>query len=97
MRTPDKRLARRAYAPARMLVDPEKSDDYAQHKVLAVQAKHQENPLIHHVVITTEKTYSSIEPGIVPPIETTLKAMHETSPTDCSAYCSGGRGTTRAD
>ena len=33
-----------------------------------------------------EKTYSSIGPGVVPSLETTLKAMHGTSPTDCPTY-----------
>ena len=37
-------------------------------------------------MITIEKTYSSIGPGVVPPLETTLKALQETSPTDCPAY-----------
>ena len=35
---------------------------------------------------TIEKTYSSVEPGIVPPLETTLKGMHETPSTDCPNY-----------
>ena len=42
--------------------------------------------LVHHVVITVEKTYSSIGRGVVTPLETTLKAMHETSPTSCPTY-----------
>ena len=37
-------------------------------------------------MITVEKTYSSIKPGVIPPLETTLKAMHETSHTDCPNY-----------
>ena len=50
VRTPDKRLARGADALVPNLVSPETSDDYSQHEALAVQAKHQEIPLVHHVV-----------------------------------------------
>ena len=81
-RTPDKRLARGTGA-AQDVVDRETSDDYPQHRILAIQAKHQETPSVHQIVITRQKTYSSIGPGVVPPLETTLEAMHKTSPTDC--------------
>ena len=41
-RTRNKRLAWGADAPVPDLVDKETLDDYPQHKVLAIQAKHQE-------------------------------------------------------
>ena len=37
-------------------------------------------------MITVEKIYSIVEPGVVPPLEAILKAMHETSPTDCTNF-----------
>ena len=86
VRTPVKRLARGTDAPVPKLIIPETSDNYSQHELLTIQAKHQETPLVHHVVTTIEKTYSNVEPRILPPLDTTLKGMHETSPTDCPTY-----------
>ena len=85
MRSPGKRLARRADAPFQYL-DDMNALDHPQQDVLSIHAKNQDVPLVHNVVITVKKTYSSLEPGVVRPLETTLKAMHETSPTDCPHY-----------
>ena len=57
-----------------------------QHTIRNIQAKDQEIPQVYHVVITVEKSYSSIGPGVVPPLETTLKDMQETSPSDFPTY-----------
>ena len=51
-----------------------------------IQAEDQDIPRVHHIVITIEKTYSSVGPGVIPPMETTLKAMQGTSPSDCPTY-----------
>ena len=83
VRTPDQRLARGVDAPAHGSVDTETSEDHLQHTIRSIQAKDKDVPQVHHVVITIEKTYSSIGPGVVPPLETTLKAMQGTSPSDC--------------
>ena len=84
----DNRLARGAAIPAREL-SIARAPKHPQHEVLAVQAQRRElePPLsVQHVIITVEKTYASEEPGVVPPLEVTLKAMHETTPSDCSNY-----------
>ena len=73
VRTPGKQLARGADPPAHDFADAETSEDHLQRTVRAIQAAGQSVPLVHHVVITIEKTYSSIEPVIVPPLETTLR------------------------
>ena len=39
--------------------------------------------MIHQIVISVEKTYTSVEPEAVAPLEITLKAMQNTSPSDC--------------
>ena len=85
-RPPDKRLARGVDAPATDSADTEAIEDHMQHTIRSIQAKDQDIPQVHHIVITTEKTYSSIGPGVVPPLETTLKAMQETSSSDCPTY-----------
>ena len=85
-RPPDKRLARGVDAPATDSADTETIEDHMQHTIRSIQAKDQDIPQVHHIVITTEKTYSSIGPGVVPPLETTLKAMQETSSSDCPTY-----------
>ena len=85
-RPPDKRLARGVDAPATDSADTEAIEDHMQHTIRSIQAKDQDIPQVHHIVITTEKTYSSIGPGAVPPLETTLKAMQETSSSDCPTY-----------
>ena len=85
-RPPDKRLARGVDAPATDSADTKAIEDHMQHTIRSIQAKDQDIPQVHHIVITTEKTYSSIGPGVVPPLETTLKAMQETSSSDCPTY-----------
>ena len=62
------------------------SEDHLQHTIRSIQAKDQDVPQVYHVVITIEETYSSIGPVVVPPLETTLKAMQGTSPPDCPTY-----------
>ena len=42
--------------------------------------------MVHRIVITVEKTITSVEPGVVQPLDTTLKAMHNTSPSDSPNY-----------
>ena len=86
VRTPDKRLARGVDAPAHDSAELETSEDHIQHTIRSKQAKAQDVPQVYHVVITIEKTYSSIGPGVVPPLETTLKALQGTSPPDCPTY-----------
>ena len=86
VRTPDKRLARGVDAPALDLADTEIFEDHIQHTIRSMHAKDQDVPQVHHVVISIEKTYSSIGPGVVPPLETTLKAMQGTPPSDCPTY-----------
>ena len=56
---------------------------HPQHATLAIQAKRNIPSLVHHIVITVEKTYASI---VVPPLEIKLKALHNTSPSDCRNY-----------
>ena len=73
VKTPGKRLARGADPPAHDLAYTETSEHHLQRTVRAIQAAGQSVPLVHHVVITIEKTYSSIEPVIVPLLETTLR------------------------
>ena len=68
------------------LAEEDSFEDHEQRTIWAIQTENQDGPQVHHILITIEKTYSSIEPGVVPPLETTLKAMHETSPSDCPAY-----------
>ena len=56
---------------------------------LAVKTRRQElepSPTVQHIIITVEKTYTIVELGVVPPLEVTLEAMHETSPSDCPTY-----------
>ena len=86
VKTPDKRLARGVDAPALDLADTEIFEDHIQHTIRPIHAKDQDVPQVHHVVISIEKTYSSIGPGVVPPLETTLRAMQGTPPSDCPTY-----------
>ena len=85
MRTPGKRLVRRADVLFQVLVNLN-ALDHPHQDVLSIQAKNQDVPTVHNIVITVQKPCSSLEPGVVPPLETTLKAMYETSPTDCPNY-----------
>ena len=60
--------------------------DHPQHRILAVQAQRQEHespPIVSHIFVTIEKTYTSIQSGVIPPLEATLRAMHDPSPSDC--------------
>ena len=81
----NKRLARGVDAPAPDTAVTETTEDHMQY-IRNIQAKDQEVPQVHHFVITVEKTYSSIGPTVVPPLETTLRAMQETSSSDCPTY-----------
>ena len=78
-------MARGADARAQELVDTIISDDL-QPRIVSTQAKNQNTLSVHSIVITVEKTFSSIELGVAPPLESTLKATHETSRTDCPTY-----------
>ena len=90
---------READIPAREILLA-RAPHHPQHEVLAVQAPRGElepTPSIQHIVVIVEKTYASVEPGVVPPLEATLTAMHATSPLDCPNYrfkewMSHGRG-----
>ena len=75
-------------APACELLTMRASEhQHPQHAILAIQAKRNNvHHSLHHIVITVEKTYASIETGVVPPLETTLKAMHNSSPSTCPNY-----------
>ena len=79
-------MARGVAAPAPDLAVIETTEDHVQHTIRHIHAKNQEVARVHHIAITVENTYSSIGPGVVPPFESTLKAMHETSPSDCPTY-----------
>ena len=93
----NKRLARGVDAPAPDTAVTETTEDHMQY-IRNIQAKDQEVPQVHHVVITVEKTYSSIGPTVVPPLETTLRAMQETSSSDCPPTdLRNGHGTKRVD
>ena len=85
---PDLRLARGAAVPTCELALT-RTPEHPQYGVLAVRAQRQEfitPPTIRHIIITVEKTYASTESGVVPPLESTLKAMHDSSPSDCPTY-----------
>ena len=85
---PDHQLARGAAIPAREL-SIARAPDYPQHEVLTIQNPRQDlgpSPTVQHLVTTVEKTYASMELGVVTPLEITLKAMHDTSPSDCPNY-----------
>ena len=86
--SPDHRLARGAVIPAREF-SMARAPYHPQHEILTVQAqreKVQTPPLVHHLVITVEKTFTSVEREVIPPLEETLRAMHTTSPSDCPTY-----------
>ena len=62
---------------------------HPQHEILTVQAQREKveaPPLVHHLIITVEKTFTSVEREVIPPLEETLRAMHATSPSDCPTY-----------
>ena len=84
---PNLRLARGAVIPACELALA-RTLQYPQHRILAVRAQRQEHelsPIVRHIIVTVEKTYTSTESGVVPPLESTLKAMHDSS-SDCPTY-----------
>ena len=86
--SPDHRLARGAVIPAREL-SMARAPYHPQHEILTVQAQREKveaPPLVHHLVITVEKTITSVEQEVIPPLEETLRAMHATSPSDCPTY-----------
>ena len=85
VRIPGKRLARGADVPFQDLVDVN-ALDHPQQDILSIHVKYQDVPLVHSIVITVANMYSNIGQGMGPPLETTLKAMHETSPTGCINY-----------
>ena len=63
--------------------------DHPQHRILAVRAQRQEHeppPIVSHIIVTIEKTYISIQSGVIPPLEATLRAKHDSSPSDCPTY-----------
>ena len=85
---PDLRLARGATIPTCELALA-RTPEHPQYGVLAVRAQRQKlitPPTIRHIIITAEKTNASTESGVVPPLESTLKAMHDSSPSDCPTY-----------
>ena len=47
----------------------------------------QSPPTIRHIILTIEKTFTSIESESIPPLESTLKEMHTFSPSHCPTYC----------
>ena len=86
--SPDHRLARGAVIPAREF-SMARAPYHPQHEILTVQAQREKveaPPLVHHLVITVEKTFTSVEREVIPPLEETLRAMHATSPSDCPTY-----------
>ena len=97
MRTPPKRLAWAVDVPFQCLVDM-KALDHPQQYVLSIQAKNQDIPLLHNIVITVEKTYSSNDPRVVPLLETTLRArMKHHLQTVLTIASRSGRGMKRVD
>ena len=87
---PDHQLARGAAIPTRELLMA-RAPEHAQHGILATrhQTRQQElepSSTVKHIIVTVVKTYTSVEQGVVPPVEVTLKAMHDTSPSDCGHY-----------
>ena len=81
-------MARGAAIPARDLSIAQ-APEHPQHKVLTIQTWRQEPkppPTVRHIILTVEKTYASVDSGLVPPLESTLKAINDTSPSDCPNY-----------
>ena len=74
---PDDQLARGVDALTPTLAEKDTFEDHEQRTIWAIQTENQDGPQVHHILITIEKTYSSIEPGVVPPLETTLKAIQD--------------------
>ena len=88
IKPPDLRLDRGAVIPTCELTLA-RMPDHPQHRIIAVQAQRQEHespPIVSHIIVTIEKTYTSIQSGVIPPLEATLRAMHDSSPSDCPTY-----------
>ena len=85
---PNLRLTRGATIPGGELTLA-RTPEYPQHQILTVRAQQQEPKTpstIQNIILTVEKTYTSTESGLVPPLESTLKAMHDFFPSDCPTY-----------
>ena len=87
---PDKRWAR---GRDHLLQQAWGATHHLQRKILALQVKRFEPPMLHHKVITIEKMYSSIKSGPVQSLGTTLKAINNTS----LVVSKNGLPTTRVD
>ena len=85
IKPPDLRLAQGAAVPACELALA-RTLEHPQYGFLAVRVQRQEPITLRHIIVTVEKTYASAQSGLVPPLESTLKAMHDSSPSDCSNY-----------
>ena len=86
--TPKQRLARGAAIPDCEFLLAQTAN-HPQHKILNVRTKlHNSNitPTVRHVILTIEKTFTSTESESIPPLESTLKEMHQFSPSDCPTY-----------
>ena len=86
--TPKQRLARGAAIPDCEFLLAQKAN-HPQHKILNVRTKlHNPNitPTDRHIISTIEKTFTSTESESIPPLESTLKEMHQFSPSDCPTY-----------
>ena len=86
--TPKQRLAREAAIPDCEFLLAQTAN-HPQHKILNVRTKlHNPNitPTVRHIILTIEKTFTSTESESIPPLESTLKEMHQFSPSDCPTY-----------
>ena len=86
--TPKQRLARGAAIPDCEFLLAQTAN-HPQHKILNVRTKlHNSNitPTVRHIILTIEKTFTSTESESIPPLESTLKEMHQFSPSDCPTY-----------
>ena len=85
---PKQRLARGAAIPDCEFLLAQTAN-HPQHKILNVRTKlHNPNitPTVRHIILTIEKTFTSNESESIPPLESTLKEMHQFSPSDCPTY-----------
>ena len=70
---PDHRLARGAAITTRELLMA-RAPEHPQHRILAIRTRREDiepSPTVKHIFVTVEKTYTSVELGVVPPLETT--------------------------
>ena len=94
LRTPDyHRASESSIGPGAVIPACElalaRTPEHPKHGILAVRTQRQEHelsPTVRHIIVTVEKTNTSAESGVVPPLESTLKAMHDSSPSDCPTY-----------